>query len=190
MDELAHAAGVEPLDYRRRLLADEPRHLAVLERAAAMAEWGGALPPGRARGIAIAECFGSIIAEVAEISLSASGDIRVHSVDAAVDCGYAVNPDQARAQIEGGIVFGLSAALYQEITVRDGAVVQRSFPDYGMIRLATAPRIRVDFVDSGAELGGLGEPGVPPIAPAVANALFSLTGERLRTLPLKPAAAA
>ncbi|HEY5666029.1 MAG TPA: molybdopterin cofactor-binding domain-containing protein [Gammaproteobacteria bacterium] len=190
IDELAHAAGVDPLAYRRRLLANEPRHLAVLERAAAMAGWGGALPPGRARGVAIAECFGSIIAEVAEISLSASGDIRVHSVDAAVDCGYTVNPNQARAQIEGGIVFGLSAALYQEITVRDGAVVQRSFPDYGMIRLATAPRIRVDFIDSDAELGGLGEPGVPPVAPAVANALFSLTGERLRTLPLRPAAAA
>jgi isoquinoline 1-oxidoreductase beta subunit len=109
----------------------------------------------------------------------------VHRVDTAVDCGLVVNPGQALAQIQGGIIFGLSAALFQEITVRNGAVEQRSFPDYEMTRLANAPRVNVEFVDSDAPMGGLGEIGVPPIAPAVANALFALTGQRLRSLPLR-----
>jgi isoquinoline 1-oxidoreductase beta subunit len=185
IDELAHAADRNPLEYRSALLAEKPRHRAVLERAGAMAGWGSALAQGRARGIAIVESFGTIVAEVAEVSVDANGGIRVHRVDAAVDCGYVVNPGQALAQIEGGIVFGLSAALFHEITVRDGAVEQRSFPDYDMIRLANAPRVNVEFLRSDAPLGGLGEPGVPPIAPAVANAVFRLTGRRLRSLPLR-----
>jgi isoquinoline 1-oxidoreductase subunit beta len=185
IDELAHAAGRDPLEYRSALLSHKPRHRAVLERAAAMAGWGHALPEGRARGIAIVECFGTTVAEVAEVGIDAAGAIRVHRVDAAVDCGLVVNPDQALAQVQGGIVFGLSTALFHEITVQRGAVVQRSFPDYDMIRLANAPRVNVEFLASDAPMGGLGEPGVPPIAPAVANALFALTGQRLRTLPLR-----
>jgi isoquinoline 1-oxidoreductase beta subunit len=184
-DELAHAAGKDPFEYRRMLLAEAPRHRAVLERAAEMAGWGSPPAEGRARGIAIVESFGTVVAEVAEVGLDSNGGIRVYRVDAAVDCGLVVNPNQAVAQIQGGVIFGLSAALYQEITVRNGAVVQRSFPDYEMIRLATAPRVNVDFIESDAPMGGLGEPGVPPIAPAVANALFALNGQRLRTLPLR-----
>jgi isoquinoline 1-oxidoreductase beta subunit len=185
IDELAHAAGRDPLEYRSALLSGKPRQRAVLARAAAMAGWGAALPEGRARGIAIVECFGTTVAEVAEVGIEADGAIRVHRVDAAVDCGLVVNPDQALAQIQGGIVFGLSAALFHEITVRGGAVEQRSFPDYEMIRLANAPRVNVEFLESDAPMGGLGEPGVPPIAPAVANAVFALTGQRLRSLPLR-----
>ena len=185
IDEVAHAAGRDPLEYRSALLSHKPRHRAVLERAAAMAGWGTALPEGRARGIAIVECFGTTVAEVAEVGIEADGAIRVHRVDAAVDCGIVVNPDQALAQVQGAIIFGLSAALFHEITVESGAVVQRSFPDYDMIRLANAPRVTVEFLVSDAPMGGLGEPGVPPIAPAVANAVFALTGQRLRSLPLR-----
>jgi isoquinoline 1-oxidoreductase beta subunit len=185
IDELAHAAGRDPLEYRSALLSHKPRHRAVLERAAAMAGWGNELPAGRARGIAIVECFGTTVAEVAEVGIEANGAIRVHRVDAAVDCGLVVNPDQALAQVQGAITFGLSAALFHEITVQRGAVVQRSFPDYDMIRLANAPRVTVEFLASDAPMGGLGEPGVPPIAPAVANAVFALTGQRLRSLPLR-----
>ncbi|MEX2049295.1 MAG: molybdopterin cofactor-binding domain-containing protein [Gemmatimonadota bacterium] len=184
IDELAHAAGRDPVEFRSALLEHEPRHRAVLLRAAEMAEWGTPVAEGRARGVAIVESFGSIVAQVAEVGVE-SGRIRVHRVDAAVDCGFTVNPQQAIAQIQGGVVFGLSAALYHEITVQGGAVVQRNFPDYDMVRLANAPRVNVTFVDSGGSLGGLGEPGVPPVAPAVANAVFALTGQRLRTLPLR-----
>jgi isoquinoline 1-oxidoreductase beta subunit len=185
VDELAHAAGRDPLEYRLALLGDKPLHHALLQRAATMAGWGNALPAGVARGVAIVECFGTRVAEVAQVSVEANGVIRVHRVDAAVDCGLVVNPGQALAQIQGGIIFGLSAALFQEITVRAGAVVQRSFPDYEMLRLANAPRVNVEFLESDAPMGGLGEPGVPPIAPAVANAVFALTGQRLRSLPLR-----
>jgi isoquinoline 1-oxidoreductase beta subunit len=167
------------------MLGEEPRHLAVLRKAAEMANWGSALPEGRARGVAIVEAFGSIVAEVAEVSIEADRSIRVHRFDAAVDCGLVVNPQQALQQVQGGIIFGLSAALFHEITVRNGAVEQRSFPDYRMIQLANAPRVNVEWVASDGPLGGLGEPGVPPVAPAVANAVFALTGQRLRTLPLK-----
>jgi isoquinoline 1-oxidoreductase beta subunit len=149
-----------------------------------MSGWGAAPSAGRARGIALVESFGSIVAEVAEVEL-VDGRIRVHNVWAAVDCGYVVNPDTALAQIEGGIIFGLSAALFTEITLRDGRVVQRNFDDYPMPKLADTPRIKVEFIRSDAPLGGLGEPGVPPIAPAIANAVFALTGKRLRSLPLR-----
>jgi isoquinoline 1-oxidoreductase beta subunit len=185
VDELAHAAGRDPFEYRRAMLGDKPRHRVVLERAATMANWSSVPPSGRARGIAIVESFGTVAAEVAEVSVDSGGGIRVHRVDAAIDCGLVVNPNQALAQVEGAIIFGLSAALFHEITVRDGAVEQRSFPDYEMVRMANAPRVNIEFLASDASMGGLGEPGVPPIAPAVANAVFALTGRRLRTLPLR-----
>ena len=185
VDELAHAAGRDPFEFRRTLLEHEPRHRAVLERAADMGQWGTALPEGRARGIAIVESFGSIVAHVAEVGLEANGAIRVYRVDSAVDCGLVVNPQQAEAQIQGGIIFGLSSTLFHEITVRGGAVANKNFPDFDMVRLAQAPRVNVSFVESDGPVGGLGEPGVPPVAPAVANALFALTGQRLRDLPLR-----
>ena len=184
IDEMAHAAGSDPFEFRRGLLGEEPRHRAVLERAAEMARWGTALPEGRARGIAMVESFGSIVAHVAEVGIE-NGAIRVYRVDSAVDCGLVVNPQQAVTQVQGGVNFGLSAALYHEITVRGGAVEQKNFPDFNMVRLAEAPRVNVSFVDSGGPVGGLGEPGVPPVAPAVANALFVLTGNRQRDLPLR-----
>jgi isoquinoline 1-oxidoreductase beta subunit len=184
VDELAHAAGKDPLDYRRGLLANAPRHLAALEKAAVMADWGTAPAAGRGRGIALVESFGSIVAEVAEVEI-VDGRVKVHRVCAAVDCGDVVNPDTALAQIEGGIIFGLSAALFNEITISGGRVAQSNFHDVPMPKLADAPSISVEFIRSGAPLGGLGEPGVPPIAPAIANAVFAATGKRVRTLPLR-----
>ncbi len=185
MDELAHAAGQDPLEFRRQALTDSPRHLAVLAKAAELAGWGTPLPEGRGRGIALVESFGSIVAEVADVEVTADGKLKVHEVCAAVDCGLAIHPDAAAAQIEGSIVFGLSAALFGEITIENGRVVQSNFHDYPMLRLADTPGIRVEFIRSGAKLGGLGEPGVPPLAPAVANAVFAATGRRLRHLPLQ-----
>jgi isoquinoline 1-oxidoreductase subunit beta len=184
IDELAHAAGKDPFEYRRGLLDAHPRHRAVLEKAASLAGWGSPLPAGTGRGIALVESFGSIVAEVAEVEVSGNR-IRVRRVWAAVDCGEVINPDTGAAQIEGGIVFGLSAALFNEITIRDGRVAQTNFGDYPMPKLADTPEITVEFIRSGATMGGLGEPGVPPIAPAVANAVFAATGKRLRTLPLR-----
>ncbi|GAK46307.1 molybdopterin-binding aldehyde oxidase and xanthine dehydrogenase [Tepidicaulis marinus] len=184
-DELAHAAGKDPYQFRRDLLKDQPRHLAVLDLAAKKANWGGPLPEGHARGIAVQESFQTIVAEVVEVSLDENGRPRVHNVTAAVDCGEVINTDTARAQVESGIIYGLTAALYGEITVENGAVVEENFPDYEMVRLANTPKMDVHFIESGAKLGGLGEPGTPPVAPALANALFSLTGQRIRSLPLK-----
>lgn len=183
IDELAHAAGKEPYEFRRELLKDAPRHRAVLEKAAWIAGWGAPPAAGRGRGIALVESFGSIVAEVAEVEVI-DNRIKVHQVWAAVDCGDVINPDTAAAQIEGGIIFGLSAALFSEITLRDGRVEQTNFVDYPLPKLADAPRITVEFIRSDTALGGLGEPGVPPIAPAIANAVFALTGKRLRSLPL------
>ncbi len=184
VDEMAHAAGRDPVDFRRSMLDEEPRHAAVLERVAELSGWGTALPEGRARGVALVESFGSIVAQVAEVSVE-NGAIRVHHVYCAVDCGIAVNPQQALAQVQGGIIFGTSSALFHEITVQGGAPVQRNFPEYDMVRLNNAPLVSVAFVDSGASIGGLGEPGVPPVAPAIANAVYALTGQRLRDLPLR-----
>ena len=185
VDEMAHAAARDPVEFRRSLLDHEPRHRAVLDRVAEMADWGSPLPEGLARGVALMGSFGSIVAQVAEVGIEPDASIRVHRVHCAVDCGLAVNPQQALAQVQGGVIFGASAALYHEITVRGGAVEQRNFPDYEMVRLANAPRVSVGFVDSGASIGGLGEPGVPPVAPAIANAVYALTGQRLRDLPLR-----
>ncbi|MEJ6003234.1 xanthine dehydrogenase family protein molybdopterin-binding subunit [Paucibacter soli] len=185
IDELAHAAGQDPFEYRRGLLAAKPRHRAVLELAAAQAGWGQALPAGHARGIALHESFGSICAQVAEVSLEDSGKPRVHRVVCALDCGIVVNPDTVRAQMEGAIVYGLSAALFGEITIKNGAVEQDNFPSYEVLRLAQMPRVETHLVPSSAAPGGVGEPGTPPIAPALANALFALTQQRLRHLPLR-----
>jgi isoquinoline 1-oxidoreductase beta subunit len=185
MDEIAHEAGKDPFEYRRALLKNEPRHLAVLELAAAKAGWGTPLERGRARGIAIQQSFSSIVAQVAEVSVSPSGELKVHRVTAAVDCGSTINPDTAAQQVESGIIFGLTAALHGEITIEKGAVAQSNFPDYEMVRMADVPVIDVHFIDSGAALGGLGEPATPPIAAAVSNAVFAATGKRIRELPLK-----
>ncbi len=185
VDELAHAAGQDPLQYRRALLTNAPRHLATLNLAAEKAGWTTPLPAGKARGIAMFECFQTIVAHVVEISLDGSGNLKVDRVVTAADCGMAVNPDGFKAQIEGGIIFGLSAALNGEITIDKGAVQQANFPDYEMVRLAQCPQIEVYIHESDAPLGGAGEPGVPPLAPAIANAVFAATGKRIRELPLK-----
>jgi isoquinoline 1-oxidoreductase beta subunit len=190
LDEAARAAGKDPFEYRRAMLAGAPRHRRVLETAATMAEWGkplAAAPGVRAgRGIALAESFHSIVAQVAEVEIGADGALRVRRVCCAVDCGMAVNPAIVTAQMESGIVFGLTAALHGEISVKAGRVEQSNFHDYRMIRMADCPRIEVRIVDSGWDnLGGIGEPGTPPIAPAVANAVFAATGKPVRRLPIR-----
>ena len=185
IDEMAHAAGKDPYLFRHELLNDQPRFRAVLERVAAMADWDAPLPDGEGRGIALVESFGAIVAQVAHVAVSSDARLRVRHVCAVVDCGDVVNTDTATAQVEGGIVFGLSAAMVGEITVQEGRVVQSNFGDHQMIHLADTPRISVEFIRSDASLGGLGEPGVPPIAPAVTNAIFAATGVRVRELPIK-----
>jgi isoquinoline 1-oxidoreductase beta subunit len=185
IDEMAHAAKKDPFEFRRSLMSDHPRFKAVLERVAAMAGWGSPLPAREGRGIAIAESFGSIVAEVAHVSVSDDGVLKVKQVFAAVDCGDVVNTDTATAQVEGGIIFGLSAAWLGAITIANGKVVESNFNDYRTMTLVDAPAIHVDFVISGAHPGGLGEPGVPPIAAAVTNAIFAATGIRVRELPIK-----
>lgn len=185
IDELALALKTDPYEFRRTLLAGKPRHLKVLETAAAKAGWGSPLPAGSGRGIALRASFGSIVAQVAQVSV-ADKEIRVERVTCAVDCGPVIHPGIVKAQMESGIVYGLSAALHGEITLADGAVQQSNFPDYDAVRLADAPTMEVHLVDTGAAtIGGVGEPGTPPIAPAVANAVFAATGQRLRTLPLR-----
>ncbi len=187
VDEMAKAAGKDPLEFRRAMLAKEPRPLGTLNLAAEKAGWGKALPQGRYRGIAIVESFSSFVAQVAEISLDRkSGTVQVHRVVAAVDCGRYVNPETIRAQIEGGIIYGLTAALKGEITIANGRVEQSNFNDYDMVRMNEAPMIEVYIVGSKDGPGGIGEPGTPPIAPAVCNAIFSATGKPLRRLPIKP----
>ena len=186
IDELAHAAGKDPFEYRRALLGSQPRHKGVLELAAAKAGWGKPLPAGRARGIAVHASFGSFVAQVAEVSMSPRGQVKVHRVVAAVDCGQYVNPDTIAAQIEGGVAFGLSAALHGQITLKGGRVVQSNFHDYEVLRLNEMPEVEVHIQPSGEKPGGVGEPGVPPVAPAVANAIFALTGSRVRRLPIRP----
>ncbi|HET6459450.1 MAG TPA: xanthine dehydrogenase family protein molybdopterin-binding subunit [Syntrophales bacterium] len=184
IDELAHATGKDPYEFRMKLLENHPRHKGVLELAARNAGWGTSLPSGRARGIAVHESFGSFIAQVAEASVDDGGKVRVHKVVCAVDCGMVVNPDTVAAQMEGGIVFGLTAALYGAITFKNGRVEQSNFHNYPMLRMEEMPEVEVHMVPSAEPLGGVGEPGVPPIAPAVANAVFAATGKRIRTLPI------
>lgn len=187
MDELAKAAGRDPVDFRRALLKEHPRHLGVLNLAAERANWGSPLPRGRFRGIAVHESFGSFVAEVAEISMQDDGKFSVERVVCAVDCGIAVNPDVIRAQMESGIGYGLSPLLMSEITLDEGRVVQTNFHNYQVLRMDQMPAIEVHIVPSRAAPTGVGEPGTPPIAPAVANALFAATGKPRHSLPLKTA---
>jgi isoquinoline 1-oxidoreductase beta subunit len=186
LDEVAHAAGKDPLQYRIAMLGGAPRHRRVLETVARAAGWGTPLAgKNQGRGIALAESFHSIVAQVAEVEVDAS-NVRVRRVSCAIDCGRAVNPDTVAAQMESGIVYGLSAALHGQITLKGGRVEQANFPDYEVVRMADCPAIDVKIVESGWEhLGGVGEPGTPPIAPAVANAVFAATGRRVRELPIR-----
>jgi isoquinoline 1-oxidoreductase beta subunit len=186
IDELAHAAGKDPFQYRRSILGGNPRLKAVLELAAQKSNWDESPGPGMARGIAVAEGFGSFVAEVVEASLEADGTPKVHRVVCAIDCGVAVNPGIIVRQMQGGVIFGLSAALHGAITVKDGRIEQGNFNDYPVVRMNEAPPIEVHIVPSSEKPGGVGEAGTPTIAPALTNALFALTGKRARRLPLKP----
>ena len=188
LDELAAAAGRDPVELRRELLTEHPRHLGVLNLAAEKAGWGGPLPEGRARGVAVHESFGSFAAQVAEVSVTEDGMPRVHRVVCAIDCGIAINPDNIRAQMESGIGFGLGAALHDEVTLQDGYVQQSNFRDYRSLRIHEMPEVEVHIVPSAEPPTGVGEPGVPPIAPAVANAMAALTGRRVRRLPFRKGA--
>jgi isoquinoline 1-oxidoreductase beta subunit len=188
IDELAHEAGLDPYEYRRKLLTGKPRHLAVLDAAAKKAGWGKELPAGQAQGIAITESFMTIVAEVVTVDMNDidnSGAPRVVHVACAADAGLAVNPDGFKAQMESGIIYGLTAALYGDISIQDGAVEQSNFHDYEMVRMDTAPDIDVVIINSNARIGGAGEPGTPPITPALTNAIFAATGKRIRDLPVK-----
>jgi len=183
IDELAVNAKMDSYEFRRKLLKNKPRHLKVLDTAAKMADWGKTLPAGQAQGISITESFMTVVAEVVTVDMS-QGEPRVLHVACAADAGFAVNPDGFKAQMESGIIYGLTAALYGEITIADGAVEQSNFHDYPMVRMDNAPEIDVEIISSDARIGGAGEPGTPPIAPAVANAVFKATGKRIRQLPL------
>ena len=185
IDELAQATASDPFTFRQKLLRRAPRHRAVLELAAEKAGWTTLLPQGRYRGIAAYHSFGSYVAQVAEVSIKPAGAISVHRVVCAIDCGVAVNPDLIAAQMEGAIAFGLSAALKGEITIERGRVVQANFKDYPILTCPEMPQVEVHIIARQDEPGGVGEPGVPPIAPAVANAVFAATGRRIRRLPLR-----
>jgi isoquinoline 1-oxidoreductase beta subunit len=189
IDELAAAAKKDPVEYRRALLASKPRHLAVLNTVAEKARWGAELPAGRFHGVALHESFGTIVGQVAEVSVDGA-DVRVHRVVCAVDCGQVVNPDGAEAQIQSAIVFGLSAALRGEISVKDGRVQQSNFDGYQPLRMNEMPVIETHFVKSAGPMGGMGEPGTPCIGPAVCNAIFAATGKRIRKLPISSSLAA
>ncbi len=182
MDDLAKAAGQDPVEFRRAYLGKQPRVLKVLNTVAEKANWGKALPKGRALGVALHESFGSVCGQVAEVSIE-GGQIKVHRVVAAINCGLAVNPLTIAAQVEGAIAYGLTAALYGKVTFKDGMVEQSNFNDYPILRMTEMPKIEVHIIPGGTSPTGVGEPGTPPIAPAVANAIFALTGKRLRALP-------
>lgn len=186
IDEVAVAAGQDPAAFRRTLLQHAPRHRAVLDVALERSGWGSRAPAaGRARGIALHESFGSVVVQVVEVSLD-KGQPRVHRVVCAIDCGTVINPQIVAQQMEGAVVYGLTAALHGRIDIREGVVQQGNFPDYPMLRLASAPQVETYIVPSERPPAGVGEPGVPPVAPAVANALFALTGQRHRSLPFAP----
>ncbi len=183
IDELAYTAKKDPLDYRRALLKDHPRHLAALNLAAEKADWTKPLAKGVFRGIAVHESFGSFVAQVAEVSV-VEGQVKVHRIVSAIDCGLAVNPDSLKAQMESSVSFGLGAAMQSEITFKDGMVEQSNFHDYQVMRMGSMPKVEVYIVQSTEKMGGVGEPGLPPVAPAVTNAIFAATGKRIRTLPI------
>jgi isoquinoline 1-oxidoreductase beta subunit len=182
MDELAHAAGLDPLEFRRRML--KPKHLAVLDAAAAKAGYGKA-PPGHFHGLAQIMGFGSYVAACAEVSVDKAGRLRIHRIVGATDCGVAVNPAQIDRQVSGSFVYGLSAALYGQCTVKDGAIEQTNFDTYNVLRMDEMPHVDSVIVPSGGFWGGVGEPTIAVAAPAVLNAIFAATGKRIRTMPLK-----
>jgi isoquinoline 1-oxidoreductase subunit beta len=183
IDQVAKAANQDPVEFRRALLRDHPRHLGVLDLAAEKAGWGTPLPEGRFRGVAVHESFSTCVAQVAEVSLRDDGSLKVERVVCAVDCGVPVNPDIIRAQMEGGIGFGLGAILKSEITLEGGRVVQDNFDTYRMLTIDEMPEVEVHIVPSTEAPTGVGEPGVPPIGPAVANAVYAATGKSIRVLP-------
>jgi isoquinoline 1-oxidoreductase beta subunit len=185
IDELANAAGADPYQYRRRLLDGKSDFLGVLDMIAQKSSWGTPLPAGKGRGIAIHESFGTIVGQVAEVAVDGN-EVRVERVVAAVDCGHVVNPRTVEMQIESAVIYGLTAALYGAITIKDGRVEQGNFDSYPMVRMADAPRIETYLaLSGGTKWGGIGEPGTPPIAPAVCNAIFAATGKRIRSLPIR-----
>jgi isoquinoline 1-oxidoreductase subunit beta len=187
LDELAHEMKRDPVELRRQLLKGAPRHLRVLELAAERAGWGSPAPEGRTRGVAVHKFFSdAIVAEVAEVSLGPKGEVRVHRVVCALDCGMALNPSTVVAQMESGIAYGLSAALRGAITIEAGRVKQSNFHDYPVVRMSEMPVVEVHIVPSDESPHGVGEPAVPPIAPAVANAVFRATGKPVRRLPINP----
>ncbi|MCX8134610.1 MAG: molybdopterin-dependent oxidoreductase [Roseococcus sp.] len=183
LDEVAHAAGKDPLALRRELLAHDQRALNVLNTAAERGGWGTPAPAGRHRGLAYMEAYGSLCAQVAEISIE-RGELKVHKVTVAIDCGDVVNPDAVAAQMEGSVVWALSAMKHEQVTLRNGRAEQRNFDSYRIARIGEAPMVETHIIRSGQPLGGVGEPGVPPLAPAVCNAIFAATGKRIRRLPL------
>jgi isoquinoline 1-oxidoreductase beta subunit len=185
LDEIATAAGKDPVELRRQLLKARPRHRAVLDLATEKCGWGSPLLRGRARGIALHESFSTRVAQVAEISLDGKGGFKVDRVVCAVDCGVAINPDQVRVQMEGGIGFGLGAILHEELTLTGGRVEPGNYDAYFPLRIGEMPKVEVHIVPSQEPPTGVGEPGVPPIGPAVANALAAATGKRVRTLPFE-----
>jgi isoquinoline 1-oxidoreductase beta subunit len=184
MDELARKSNKDPLAFRRDLLDTSPRLKAALELAAAKAGWGNPLPARTGRGIAVQVAFGSFIATVAEAEVDTHGEVRVHRIVSAVDTGIVVNPDTVVAQLQGGLIFGLTAALYGKITIAKGRVQQSNFNDYRMLRMNEAPQIEVHLIKSGEAPGGIGETGTTAAPPALGNALFAATGIRLRQLPI------
>ncbi len=190
IDEVAHAAGQDGLEFRRTLLEREPRMKAVLELAAEKAGWGTPLAPGKGRGIAVAEAFKTFVAQVAEVTVDKNGQVKVERVVCAVDCGTPINPDIIAAQIEGGIGFGLGAMLYGAITLKDGRVEQDNFNGYRVLRINEMPKVEVHIVPSAEPPTGVGEPGVAPVGPAVANAIFAATGKRVHVLPFSTSATA
>ncbi|MBL4639625.1 MAG: xanthine dehydrogenase family protein molybdopterin-binding subunit, partial [Kordiimonadaceae bacterium] len=183
IDELAHKAGADPLDFRLAHTSD-PRRSAVLERLKVESGWADAPAEGRARGVAIITSFETIVGQVVETSVDDDGGVRVHKVISVVDCGRVINPDGAEAQVQGSVIYALTAALFGEITLEGGEVQQKNFPDYDMLRLANAPEQHVVFMENDIAPGGLGEPGVPAVAPALTNAIFAASGKRVRSLPL------
>ena len=186
LDEVAHAGGKDPVELRRQLLQGHSDWLHVLDTVAQKANWGKAMPKGMAQGVAIVESYGSIVAEVADVSVSKRGEVRVEHVVCAVDCGHVVNPLTVAEQMESGIVYGLTAAFYGQITIEHGRVAEGNFDDYPMLRIDSMPEVETHLaLTGGTKWGGIGEPSVPPIAPAVCNALFKITGKRIRSLPLR-----
>jgi isoquinoline 1-oxidoreductase beta subunit len=185
MDEVAHASGKDPIEFRRALLGDAPRYLNVLDKVAEKADWGKSLPEGTAQGFSISETFGTVVGEVAQVSVSKRGEVKVEKVVTALDCGNTVNPLIIETQVESGIAFGLSALLYGEITLKDGRVEQSNFDDYPIMKLGEMPEVETHFALSGGDHWGGISGSMPGAQAAVANAIFRATGKRIRSIPFK-----